>query len=70
MSDKPIASPEERTLEELPAYVEGSLTEFWKRQGVTAIPVTSCKEGEGFSWSEFINGLGRRTLGRGDSNRE
>lgn len=71
MSDKPTASAVERTLQELPAYVEGSLTEFWKRQGVTPIPVTPCKEGEqGFSWSDFINGLGRRTQGRDDSNRE
>jgi hypothetical protein len=53
------------------AYVEGSLTEFWKKHGVTPIPVTPCKEGEqGFSWSQFINGLARRTQGREDSNRE
>jgi hypothetical protein len=42
-------------------YVEGSVTEFWKKQGVRPIPVTPCKEGEqGFSWSEFINGLARK----------
>jgi hypothetical protein len=47
---------------EEPPYVEGSITEFWKRTGVTPIPLTPCKEGEeGFNWSEFINGLGRRT---------
>jgi hypothetical protein len=56
---------------ELPRYVDGSLTEFWKRRGVVPIPMTPCKEGEeGFSWSEFINGLGRRTQGKGDNNRE
>jgi hypothetical protein len=53
------------TIEEPEAkYAEGSLTEFWKKQGVVPVPVTPCKEGEqGFSWSEFINGLGRRTPG-------
>jgi hypothetical protein len=41
-------------------YVEGSLTEFWKKQGVTPIPVEPCEDHEeGFSWSDFINGLGR-----------
>jgi hypothetical protein len=41
-------------------YVEGSIAEFWKRQEVTPIPLTPCKEGEeGFSWSGLINGLGR-----------
>ncbi len=43
-------------------YAEGSITEFWKRLGVTPIPLNPCKEGEeGFSWSEFVNDLGRRT---------
>ena len=43
-------------------YVYGSLTEFWKEQGVTPIPITYCRDEEqGFSWSEFINGLGRRS---------
>jgi len=43
-------------------YVEGSLTEFWKEQGVTPVPITYCRDEEqGFSWSEFINGLGRRS---------
>jgi hypothetical protein len=53
-----------------PTYVEGVLTEFWKRQGVIPIPVTHCGEPEqGFSWSEFINGLGRKTQGKDDSAR-
>jgi hypothetical protein len=70
MSNKPAATAAEEKLQELHEYVEGSLTEFWKRQGVTPVPVTPCKEGEqGFSWSEFINGLGRRARGTGDSNR-
>jgi hypothetical protein len=52
-------------------YVEGSLTEFWMEQGVAPIPVTLCKEGQrGFSWSEFINGLSRRTPETDDSARE
>ena len=34
---------------------------FWKERGVTPLPLVPCKEGEeGFSWSEFINGLGRQ----------
>ena len=42
-------------------YVEGSITEFWKKQGVVPISTEPCKEGEeGFSWSEFINGLAWR----------
>jgi hypothetical protein len=42
-------------------YKEGSLTEFWIKQGVRPIPQRPLKEGEeGFSWSEFINGLGRQ----------
>lgn len=44
-------------------YVEGSITEFWIKQGVKPEPQTPCPHGEGckdcFSWSEFINGLGR-----------
>jgi hypothetical protein len=45
-----------------PPYMEGSIAEFWKKIGVTPTPLTLCKEGEeGFSWSEFINELGRRT---------
>lgn len=51
-------------------YISGSLTEFWKEQGVIPISVTPCSDGEGFSWSEFINGLGRRTQERDDSVRE
>jgi hypothetical protein len=38
-------------------YIENELTEFWKRQGVVPIKTTPCESGEGFSWSEFINGL-------------
>jgi hypothetical protein len=51
-------------------YVEGSLTEFWKKQGVVPIQVTACEVGEGFSWSEFLNGLGRRTQETADSSPE
>lgn len=72
MSDKSTATAAAGKVQESQtAYVEGSLTEFWKKQGVSPIPVTPCKEGEqGFSWSEFINGLARRTQGKDDNNRE
>jgi hypothetical protein len=51
-----------------PSYVEDSITEFWKRSGVTPIPMIPCKDGEeGFDWSEFINELGRRTQEKGHS---
>ena len=57
-----VAATAEKGKNQLSEYVEDSLTEFWRKQGVTPIPVTPCKEGEeGFSWSAFINGLGRRT---------
>ena len=42
-------------------YIEGSFTEFWKRQGVVRIDTTPCNDGEGFSWSDLINGLDRST---------
>jgi hypothetical protein len=71
MSNETNAVALKEAVQYLPAYIEGSLTEFWKDQGVTSIPVTPCGEGEeGFSWSEFINGLGRRTQERDDSVRE
>jgi hypothetical protein len=67
MSDKSTATAMAGELRE--SYVEGSLTEFWKEQGVRPIPVTPRKGGkEGFTWSEFINGLGRRSQETDDSN--
>lgn len=52
-------------------YVEGSFTEIWEEKGVVAIPLTACKEGEqGFSWSDFINGLGCRIPERECSDRD
>jgi hypothetical protein len=68
MRKNPTTTAIESKLQELPPYVEGALTEFWKGQGVMPISVTPCSEGEqGFSWSEFINGLGRRTQERDGS---
>jgi hypothetical protein len=52
-------------------YVEGSIMEFWKRQGVVPILTTPRKEEEeSFSWSEFINELGRSTQGKDRSGPE
>ena len=72
MSDKSTATAVAgKSQESQTAYIEDSLTESWKRHGVIPTPATPCKRGErGFTWSEFINRLGRRTQGRDDSNRE
>jgi hypothetical protein len=42
-------------------YVEGSIEKFWIKLGVKPIITEPCEEGEeGFSWSDFVNGLGRQ----------
>jgi hypothetical protein len=47
---------------------DGPSEKFWKEQGVTPLPLVSCNEGEeGFSWSEFINGLGQRVPRKANS---
>jgi hypothetical protein len=62
MCNKTSARVIKNKLQEQHPYIEGSLTEFWKKQGVAPIPVTLCKpEERGVSWSEVINALGRRT---------
>jgi hypothetical protein len=43
------------------AAEEGPVEKFWKERGVAPLPLMPCKEGEeGFSWSDFINGLGQQ----------